>query len=82
MLRPSLARSQPVRGKPNQAHNHAPSAQSNPCGVFSGGPAVRKLTKGWAPGLLYSNPCSIFSWQLMQCFAQGTASSRFCCISS
>jgi hypothetical protein len=30
----------------------------------------------------YSSPCSIFSWQLMQFFAQGTASSRFVCISS
>jgi hypothetical protein len=29
-----------------------------------------------------SNPCSIFSWQAMQCFAHGTASSRFCCNSS
>ena len=30
----------------------------------------------------YNCPCSIFSWQEMQCLAQGTASSRFCCISS
>ena len=30
----------------------------------------------------YSRPCSIFSWQVMQCFAQGTASRRFCCNSS
>lgn len=28
------------------------------------------------------SPCSIFSWQPMQCFAHGTASRRFCCISS
>ncbi len=27
----------------------------------------------------YNKPCSIFSWQAMQCFAHGTASSRFCC---
>ena len=30
----------------------------------------------------YNCPCSIFSWQEMQCLAQGTASRRFCCISS
>jgi hypothetical protein len=30
----------------------------------------------------YSSPCSIFSWHAMQCLAHGTASSRFCCISS
>src|SRR6266481_3048497 len=29
-----------------------------------------------------NNPCSIFSWQAMQCFAHGTASSLFCCSSS
>src|SRR5262249_19052167 len=38
---------------------------------------VRKLEQ-----CLYSWPFSAFSWQLMQCFAHGTASSRFCCISS
>ena len=26
-----------------------------------------------------SNPCSCFSWQAVQCRAQGTASRRFCC---
>jgi hypothetical protein len=30
----------------------------------------------------YSCPFSAFSWHSMQCFAQGTASRRFCCISS
>ena len=26
-----------------------------------------------------TSPCSCFSWQVVQCRAQGTASSRFCC---
>jgi len=29
----------------------------------------------------WRSPCSCFSWHSMQCRAQGTASSRFCCIS-
>src|SRR5215472_12839507 len=33
-------------------------------------------------GYAYSRPCSNFSWQAIQCLAHGTASNRFCCISS
>src|SRR5207249_5216762 len=33
-------------------------------------------------GRVYSRPCSNFSWQAIQCLAHGTASNRFCCISS
>src|ERR1700746_984777 len=33
-------------------------------------------------GRAYSRPCSNFSWQAIQCLAHGTASNRFCCISS
>lgn len=41
-----------------------------------------EVTTGKAVRGVYSSPCSIFSWQVMQCLAQGTASSRFCCSSS
>jgi hypothetical protein len=47
-----------------------------------GGTNTQRLDHKVFPARHWSSPCSIFSWQAIQCFAHGTASSRFCCSSS